>query len=106
LLDTHKRIEHDDEGRITRVWLSAQNGEGLELLRDALSGFFRTEMVGGWLELPAHAGRLRARLFAIGAVIQEKFDDYGVCRLKVYLPRRIYRELVKQEGLPEAIPIS
>jgi GTP-binding protein HflX len=34
------RIERDSEGNISRIWLSAKTGEGLELLRQALQEYF------------------------------------------------------------------
>jgi GTP-binding protein HflX len=34
------RLERDVDGNITRVWLSAQTGEGLDLLRQALQEYF------------------------------------------------------------------
>jgi GTP-binding protein HflX len=40
-LDNHSpRIDRNEEGRITRVWLSAQTGEGLDLLRQVLQEYF------------------------------------------------------------------
>ena len=39
--DDHKaRIDRDQEGRIWRVWLSAQTGEGIDLLRQVLKEYF------------------------------------------------------------------
>tara|TARA_R110001583_G_scaffold41891_2_gene133216 strand:- start:40810 stop:41970 length:1161 start_codon:yes stop_codon:yes gene_type:complete len=41
LLDNHKaRLDRDENGRITRVWLSAKTGEGIDLLRQALQEYF------------------------------------------------------------------
>jgi len=40
LEDHPARIDRNQEGRITRVWLSAKTGEGLDLLRQALKEYF------------------------------------------------------------------
>lgn len=41
LLEDHKaRVDRDENGRITRVWLSAKTGEGIDLLREALQEYF------------------------------------------------------------------
>ncbi len=41
LLENHKaRLDRDENGRITRVWLSAKTGEGIDLLRQALQEYF------------------------------------------------------------------
>jgi GTP-binding protein HflX len=40
-LDDHKaRLDRDENGKITRVWLSAVTGEGVDLLRQALQEYF------------------------------------------------------------------
>lgn len=40
-LENHQpRIDRDENGRITRVWLSAVTGEGVDLLRQALKEYF------------------------------------------------------------------
>jgi len=45
LEDHPARIDRDQEGRITRVWLSAKTGEGLDLLRQALKEYFPEDVV-------------------------------------------------------------
>ena len=58
-----------------RVWISARDGRGLALLREAISGAVGTERVQGELRLPPEAGRLRARLHALEAVRGEAPDE-------------------------------
>ena len=42
--DGHEaRIDRDEDGRIWRVWLSAQTGEGIDLLRQVLLENFPEE---------------------------------------------------------------
>jgi GTPase len=67
-------LEAVDAGR-ERVWLSARDGLGLDLLRDALAARFGLRRVVGSVRLPARAGRLRARLYAIEAVRAERHED-------------------------------
>ena len=55
-------------GARERVWLSARDGAGLDLLRDALGAAPRPAPRAGELQLPPAAGRLRARLHELGAV--------------------------------------
>jgi len=41
LLEDHKsRVDRDQNGRVTRVWLSAKTGEGIDLLRQTLQEYF------------------------------------------------------------------
>lgn len=61
-------IQRDDSGKPVRVWLSAQTGEGLDLLRQAIAELLGEDLFVGTLRLPQRLGRLRAQLFELGAV--------------------------------------
>ena len=101
LSDRAPRLERDAEGRVRRVWLSAANGAGLDLLRTALVEYFQQDRVHGWLRLPPEAGRLRARLFDLGAVMSERVDECGDWMIEVELQRRRLLQLQHSEGLPQ-----
>lgn len=60
-----------------RVWLSARDGRGLDLLRAALVARLGLRRVAGTVRLPARSGRLRARLHELEAVRAEAHDDDG-----------------------------
>jgi GTPase len=71
-------VPGDGSDRIReRVWLSARDGDGLGLLRDALGLRLGLRRLQGELRLPASSGRLRARLHEIGAVRGELHDEHG-----------------------------
>ena len=95
------RLDHDADGAAQRVWLSARSGEGLELLRDALSARFSEQRIHRWVRLSSLAGRLRARLFEAGAVRTERSDDQG-WQLELDLPRRQAEQLCATGGGEEA----
>ena len=69
---------HDlpNEGR-QRVWISARDGTGLDLLRNALGQIVGLRRVTGELRLPTDASRLRARLHELDAVRAEAHDEHG-----------------------------
>ena len=75
-----------------RVWLSAQRGDGLDLLRQVISSRFERERVHAWVRLPPVAGRLRARLFEAGAVVNENADESGWA-LELDLPLTLAEQL-------------
>ena len=60
-----------------RVWLSARDGSGFDLLRAALVARLGLRRVAGTVRLPARSGRLRARLYELEAVRAETHDDDG-----------------------------
>jgi GTP-binding protein HflX len=79
-------IERAADGTVTQVWISAAQGLGLDLLRQAITERLGLGAVRGWLQLPAAAGALRARLYAQGAVREERSDADGALSLLVELP--------------------
>jgi len=86
------RIDRDDEGRPTQVWLSAAQGLGLDLLRQALGELLGGDRVRSQLRLPLSAGRLHARLKAAGAIVDEAFDEEG-WQLSIDAPRSVIAPL-------------
>ncbi|MFT4256606.1 MAG: GTPase HflX [Pseudoxanthomonas sp.] len=60
-----------------RVWISARDGSGIDLLRGVLAQQLGFRRVRGRIDLPAHSARLRSRLHALGAVLGEDHDECG-----------------------------
>ncbi len=77
LLGEAPRIGTDMHGRVDRVWVSAVTGEGFDLLREAVAERLSGSMVERVLNLGPHEGRLRAALYAMGAVTDERFAENG-----------------------------
>lgn len=98
LLDSAPRIERDAHGRPEVVWLSAREGRGLELLAQALSECLSDDVIDFGLTLTPQQGRLRAALHELGAVREERFDEHGLSRLEVRLPRRDFLQLMARLG--------
>ncbi|MEC9482950.1 MAG: GTPase HflX, partial [Halomonas sp.] len=98
LLDSAPRIERDDHGLPEVVWLSAQQGLGLDLLDQALSERLAEDVIETHLTLLPRQGRLRAGLHELGAVREEAFDDQGHILLDIRLPRRDFMQLLARLG--------
>ncbi|HBZ94030.1 MAG TPA: GTPase HflX [Pseudomonas sp.] len=97
------QIQRDGDGKPVRVWLSAREGRGLELLRQAVAELLGEDLFVATLQLPQRLGRLRAQFFALGAVQSEEHDEQGHSLLSVRLPRVELNRLVSREGLePQA----
>ena len=75
-----------DPARRERVWLSARDGVGLDLLTAALGARLGFTRIRGQVALPPSAGRLHARLHALGGIIDEQYTDEGWV-LEIDLPR-------------------
>jgi len=90
------RRERPVDGR-ERLWLSARDGIGIDLLRDALGDRFSAQRVQGELRIPPRSARLRSRLHALGAVKNEVGDEDG-WRLQVDLARTQAEQLADESG--------
>jgi len=99
LLDMAPRIDRDDDGQPLAVWLSAQTGEGMDLLFEAIADCLGRDMISGWLLLAPEQGRLRARLYQQQAVSGEQHREDGGVELNLRLPKRDLLRLLSAEGL-------
>jgi GTP-binding protein HflX len=71
------KIDYDDNGVAQRVWVSAQNDLGIELLMDAVGSFFKGIYHEVELVLDVTAGKKRAQLYELGTILYEGFDESG-----------------------------
>ena len=69
-----------------RVWLSARTGEGLDTLRARLLREVQAGESKVRLRLPAEAGSVRAELYRLGQVEEERFTEQGECEMHLWLP--------------------
>jgi len=103
LSDVEPRIDRNEDGLPYRVWLSAKDGTGIDLLRQAIAEVLAIDVIRETLVLPASAGRLRAMLFEQGAVLSETYDDAGSSVLKVCIPKDDYLTILANAGVkPES----
>ncbi|SPP32038.1 GTPase HflX [Arsenophonus endosymbiont of Aleurodicus floccissimus] len=91
------RVDRDENNVPIRVWLSAQTGEGIPLLLQALTEHLSSEIVHYELRLPPEAGRLRSRFYQLQAIEYEEMDKDGSIMLEVKLPIVDWQRLCKQE---------
>ncbi len=95
------RIDRDVDGNPYRVWLSARDGQGLDLLKQAIAELLAVDVFNEKLYLPSNCGRLRAMLFEHGAVKNEHFDERGQSVLEVKLPKKDYLQILARAGMSE-----
>lgn len=95
------RIEKNSDGNLHRFWLSAQTGKGIDLLLDSIQKYISANVRRHHLNLPATAGKLRARLFSIGAVREEVLNEQGGWVMEVDLETPRLFELCEETGLKD-----
>ncbi|OQX05906.1 MAG: GTPase HflX [Thiothrix lacustris] len=95
-------IPHLEEGTgttPTRIYISAQNNLGLDVLLEYLGSYFAGHMFHGDLTLKPQHARLRAKLYADKAIQQESITDEGNFSLKVLIDQRRLEQYLREEAL-------
>lgn len=104
LLDhVEAHIERDNDGVPRSVWLSAVSGDGIALLRDAISELLQEVNVEECLSLSPSQGKLHAKLHALGTVILEQTDSQGHWLMNVRMPASLWHGLDKHFQLNQCI---
>ena len=98
-LDRRPRVANNRHGEGRAVWLSATSGEGIDILLDAIESRLKPRQVHGFLRLEAAQGRQRAKLFEMGAVINESVNEEGGWLVEVNLAERDLQRFLKRENL-------
>jgi len=93
------RIDRDVDGRAVAVWISAEQGLGLHLLKDAVAERLSRFARQARLRVPASAGALRSRLYAAQAVRGESTTPDGSIELAVELPDPELLALARTAGV-------
>ncbi|PQQ37307.1 GTPase HflX [Photorhabdus luminescens] len=91
------RIDRNEDNLPVRVWLSAQTGEGIPLLLQALTERLSGEIAHYELRLPPEAGRLRSRFYQLQAIEKEWIEEDGKVGIEVRMPIVDWHRLCKQE---------
>lgn len=103
LLEQHEaRIDRDEHGKPTAVWLSAEKNLGLDLLAQALSELLSEELFKGEIKLQPQDARLRSILYEINAIEQEQHEENGDMVLQLKLQRHDFKRALAKAGVEES----
>ena len=80
-------IDRDSDGDVWRVSVSAQTGAGVEQLAIAITEMLGKDIIQRDMILTPSQGRLRAELYRLEAVMDEKVDEEGNLHLTIRLQR-------------------
>jgi GTP-binding protein HflX len=100
------KIDRGENGKPSRVWISAKTGAGIDLLLAAISEMVTDDVVVKELALTPDQGRLRARLYSRGAVSHETINDQGQTVLNIKLPRQDFERLLLEDSSSNSMDIS
>ena len=99
MLDRQPRVTNNRAGEGRAVWLSAASGEGIPMLLDAIGDRLRRKTLHGFMHLQPTQGRQRAKLFEIGAVLNEEACDDGGWTLELKVAETDLRRFLQREDL-------
>lgn len=72
------KVDYAEDGYTPeRVWISARDGLGVEMMMDAVASFFKGRFYKVKLVLDVAAGKQRAQLYQLGTILDEGFDEQG-----------------------------
>jgi GTP-binding protein HflX len=99
------RIDRDDEGRPIRVWLSAKQGVGIDLLSNALTECLASSMVNFTLKIPPAESKLRGVLYDLDCIDGEAYNEQGDWLVDVRMATADWNRLEKKldHGLSEFV---
>lgn len=89
-------IEYGDNGKPVAVYLSAQTGQGIELLFDAMGACLKNELVSEQLLLPITAGQLYTQFRQQNCIKEETFNEFGDRLLKIEVDKIQWQKWLKQ----------
>jgi GTP-binding protein HflX len=90
------RVDRDDDGTPTAVWLSARTGDGADLLLEVLRERLAQDMVDREVRLEPSQGDAHAWLFRHGAIRDERVDELGDRYLQVRLSGKEWAQACKR----------
>ena len=94
-------VERDNEGKVTAVYLSAQSGEGIDLLFEAIRERLRNELVQETLLLPINSGNLYTLFKQQNGIKTEHFNEFGDRIINIEIDKVQWNKWAKQ--YPELI---
>ena len=104
LLDRTPGVANSRDGEGRAVWLSAATGEGVPMLLDAICHRLRRKTLHGRMHLDPSQGRQRARLFELGAVLDEEPADDGGWNIELKMAETDLHRFIKREKIsPDAL---
>jgi GTP-binding protein HflX len=93
------KIDRDEKGLPWRVWVSAKDKQGLELVNQAIGELLSTTMFEEVIELEPKDGQLRSLLYAQNAVLSETHLEDGNYKLEIRIEKDDFQMILSRAGM-------
>jgi GTP-binding protein HflX len=90
------KIDRDESGMPIRVWLSAQQGLGIDLLLSAITECLSKNMVQHTLLIPPKKSNLRGVFFDMNCIASQDYAENGDWQVEVRMEQRDWNRLIKR----------
>ena len=81
------------------VWVSALKNTGLEHLVNSIQFNRKKFMVKEWIELQPYQGKIRAKLYSLGRVLEETTSETGLIQLRLEIDKNELNNLISNKGI-------
>ena len=81
------------------VWVSALKNTGMEHLVNSIQFNRKKFMVKEWVELEPNQGKIRAKLYSLGRVLEETTSEAGLIQLQLEIDKNELNNLISNKGI-------
>ena len=92
-------ISNGTSNNNNEVWVSALKNTGMESLVDSIQFNRKKFMVKEWIELEPSQGKIRAKLYSLGRVLEETTSETGLIQLQLEIDKNELNNLISNKGI-------
>ena len=92
-------ISNETSNNNNEVWVSALKNTGMEHLVNSIQFNRKKFMVKEWVELEPNQGKIRAKLYSLGRVLEETTSEAGLIQLQLEIDKNELNNLISNKGI-------
>ena len=92
-------ISNETSNNNNEVWVSALKNTGMEHLVNSIQFNRKKFMVKEWIELESNQGKIRAKLYSLGRVLEETTSETGLIQLQLEIDKNELNNLISNKGI-------
>ena len=92
-------ISNETSNDNNEVWVSALKNTGMEHLVNSIQFNRKKFMVKEWIELEPNQGKIRAKLYSLGRVLEETTSDTGLIQLQLEIDETELGNLISNKDI-------
>ena len=92
-------ISNGTSNNNNEVWVSALKNTGMEHLVNSIQFNRKKFMIKEWVELEPNQGKIRAKLYSLGRVLEETTSEAGLIQLQLEIDKNELNNLISNKGI-------